>query len=99
MRNWSLLSKSLMWTGSVVIVNVFLEHTSKMTLVQDEQLIQAFLTNRADPAFGHGIGFRRSKGSTNNFKAFGDEDLVEAASKFTVAVMDEEAHGSLGSVI
>jgi hypothetical protein len=70
-----------------------------MSLIQDEQLVQAFLPNRAHPALGHGIGFRCSKGRPNHFKAFRGEDLVEATRKFTIAVMNEEAQGSLGAVI
>ena len=80
-----------MRTGGVVVMRVFLQHPPEMSLVQDEQLIEAFLPNCAHPAFGYGIGLRRTKGRTNNFKAFRDEDLVEAASEFTVAIMNEEA--------
>jgi hypothetical protein len=48
-RNRSLLGKSLMRTSSIVVVNIFLQHTDEMAVVQDEQLIEAFLRNRASP--------------------------------------------------
>ncbi len=85
--------------GSVVVLCVFLQNAHEMSLIQDEQLVQAFLPNCAHPPFSHGIGFRCTKGRPNHFKAFRGEDLVEAAREFTIAVMNEEAQGSLGAVI
>ena len=82
-----LLGKSLMRASRVVVVSTFLQHTNEVSVVQDEQLIKAFSTNRVYPPFRHGIGFQRSQGSTNDFKAFGDENLVEAGGELAIAVM------------
>ncbi len=87
-----------MRTGSVVVVRRFLQHTHEMSLIQDDQLIKAFLANRAHPAFGNRIGFRRAKGCANKFKAFRDKNLVEAAREFTVTVVNEEVHRGLAFV-
>ena len=62
-----------MRTGGVVVVRVFFQHSHEMLLIQNKELVHAFLTNRANPAFGHGIGFRRTKGCANNFKTFRDK--------------------------
>jgi hypothetical protein len=49
-----LLLKALMRPGIVVIRNVLLEHTSEMTLAENQQVVKALLADGANPAFGNG---------------------------------------------
>jgi hypothetical protein len=53
--NWNrwLLSQPLMRPCGVVVVRVLGENPPQMALVQDEQVIQALLTYRANPAFSY----------------------------------------------
>ena len=48
-RTWSgnrhLLIESLMRTRHIVIIDLFLENTDEMPLIQNQQVVKAFLTN------------------------------------------------------
>jgi hypothetical protein len=63
-----------------------------MPLIQNQQVVKAFLTNWTHPTFSDSIGSRRSKRRPYNVDAFWDEDLIEAGREFAVPVMNEETH-------
>lgn len=51
-RNRTALINALMWSRTIVVVDIRRENLLQMALIQDHQLVQALLANRADPAFG-----------------------------------------------
>jgi hypothetical protein len=50
-----LLAETLMRAGVVVEGNVFLENTTQMTSIDDNQPVQTFLTNGTNPPFSNGV--------------------------------------------
>ncbi len=53
-----LLSNPLMRPGMVEIRGVLLQHTVKMSFIQDDHLVEALLTDGANPALGERIRLR-----------------------------------------
>ena len=48
-----------MWTVVVVIVEIFPENSSKMFLVENDHVVKAFSTDRADDPLDIGVGIPR----------------------------------------
>src|SRR2546428_1944240 len=61
--------QGLMGTDGVVVGEVRAQQAAEMTLIEDDDVVQAFTADRADQAFGEGI----LPGG-----AWGDEDLVDS---------------------
>jgi hypothetical protein len=71
------------------------EHAPELPAVDDKGPVEALAPERADPALGVGGGVWRSDRRADDRHAFAVEDLVEAAAKLAVAVVEEEAKGLL----
>ncbi len=92
-RNRRLLLKSLMGTGAIVVVDILLQHAVQMPCTEDEQAIQAFLTHRANPAFGIGIGVGCSKRRMDHGHPGGLKDSVKGWRKRAIVVVNQEVDG------
>jgi hypothetical protein len=57
----AILAEREMCTASVVVVEVRRQHTAQVTLIEDEDVIEAFAADRADDAFDIGVLPRRSR--------------------------------------
>jgi hypothetical protein len=44
---------------AVVVLDVVLEHEAQVPLVDDQEPVETFAAERADPPFGVGVGSRR----------------------------------------
>ena len=71
--------------------DIFSEHAAEMGLVGNQQVIQAFVPNRADPALSKGIRIRCLPRGEQNFETLALKNSVERPRKFRVTVMNEEA--------
>jgi hypothetical protein len=58
-RYRKMLMNSLVWMISVVVGFVFLEYAMKLAFIQDQDLVQTFLWNRAYPPYNESIRFTR----------------------------------------
>jgi len=56
----------------------------------DQDPVEAVGADCANPALGEGVGVRRSDRGSDDFDAFGAEDLVEGMAEFRVAIVDQE---------
>src|SRR5262245_36495613 len=90
--NWCLLAEPLMRPGCIVISSVFGQHVDQVTLVENQQVVQASFPDGANPALRDGVGFGRLEWSQHDFDAFGDKDVIKGSREFGVVVMDEKAH-------
>jgi hypothetical protein len=45
-----------MWPVCVVVLGVLVEHGGEMPFIGDEDLVETFASDGADPAFGVGVG-------------------------------------------
>ncbi len=64
-----------------------------MTIVDQEEMIQAFFANRTNPALGIGVRVRRVRGRQKDVDARGPKDRIEARGELGIAVMDKVARG------
>src|SRR5262249_36483220 len=63
-----------------------------MPLAQNEQVIQAFVTNRANPALRYRVRLWSLEWREHDFDALGDEDAVKCSRELGVVVVDQEPH-------
>jgi hypothetical protein len=56
----------------------------------DQDPVEAVGADCANPALGEGVGVRRLDRGSDDFDAFGAEDLVEGMAEFRVAIVDQE---------
>ena len=82
-----------MWPVLVVMALVDAQDVLEVMRAEDEDPIEAFGADRADPAFGVGVGVRRLDRCADHLDALGAEDLVEGVAEFRVAVVNEEQGG------
>ena len=78
-----------MRSGGIVISYVFGEHLLQMTLVEDQQAVQAIFPDGANPALSHCIGFGSMKGCPDDFEALRNKNRVEGDREFGITVMHE----------
>jgi len=56
----------------------------------DQDVIQAFFSDSANPAFGEGIGIRRLKRGMDNVDTFRLKDSIKSLAEFGIVVVDQE---------
>jgi hypothetical protein len=64
-RLGAILVQREMSAASVVVLKVCRQHTAQVMLIEDEDVIEAFATDRADDAFDIGVLPRRSRRGDN----------------------------------
>jgi hypothetical protein len=74
----------------VVVLGVLAQDPFEVALAGDEQPVQAFAPDGADPALGVGPGARCAEGRADHAHALGAEQVVERAGELDVAVPDED---------
>lgn len=76
---------------AVVVLDIGLQHRSKMPFAQDENSIEALGANRSDEPFGIGVGLRCPPRRAQDLDPLGPEDLVEDWAEPLVPVMNQVA--------
>jgi hypothetical protein len=82
----------------VVMAGIDAKHALELAPAEDEQPVEALATHAADPALGVGIRVRCLYGRTDHSHFFATEDVIEAAAKLGVAIVDQEAERLLAIV-
>jgi hypothetical protein len=77
----------------VEVRDVLGQDLTQVTLIEDEGLIQALLSDRSHPSLGNWIGLWRSEWDTNLSDSQALEPSVEERPITAIAVMDENARG------
>ena len=90
---WTLVTYPLMWSCSVVVMHIFPQDRIQMPFVDDDQLVEALLTDGADPAFRVGIGIRRSNRRLDDFKVLCSKDLIKGPCELRVMIVEKVAKG------
>ena len=85
-----MLIDTLMGARSVVVLRKFDQDALQMLRIDDENMIQAFLPDSANPPFGVSICIGSLKRSVNDRDAFGLEDGLKGPAEGTVIVVDQE---------
>ena len=83
------LRECAVWPVRVVVLRVRLEDLVEVTASEDQDPVEAFAADAADPAFGVRPCFRRPHRRFDHANAIGAEDLVELACELAVAVADQ----------
>ena len=65
-RHGTALINALMRSGMVVVGDIRAQHTAKMALAKDDDPVQAFLANGANPAFSESVRIRYSLDTVEN---------------------------------
>lgn len=68
------------------------QDVGELPLAEDQDPVEAFVPDGADPALEVGVRRRRLERSSDHAGPLGREDRVEGARELLVAVMDQEAH-------
>jgi hypothetical protein len=79
----------------VVILDILGQHSSQVTLVDNEQVVKAFFSNGSNPPFRECVRFGCSTGSEYRFYAFSLEYPVEGSSELGIAVVDQKSYRQL----
>jgi hypothetical protein len=66
-----------------------------LSVGHDEEPVEAFPPNGADPAFGERVRLWRSEWSTDDLDGFAAENIVEGAAELAVTSVDQKAERSL----
>ena len=85
-----MLIDTLMGARSVVVLRKFDQDGLQMLSIDDENLIQAFFPDSANPPFGVSICIGSLKRSVNDRDAFGLEDGIKGLAEGTVIFVDQE---------
>ena len=84
-----MLIDTLMGSRSVVVLRKFDQDALQMLRIDDENMIQAFFPDSANPPFGVSICIGSLKRSVNDRDAFGLEDGIKGLAEGTVIVVDQ----------
>ena len=85
-----MLIDTLMGARSVVVLRKFDQDALQMLSIDDENMIQAFFPDCANPPFGVSICIGSLKRSVNDIDAFGLENGIKGLAEGTVIVVDQE---------
>ena len=85
-----MLIETLMGTRSVVVLRKFDQDALQMLRIDDENMIQAFFPDSANPPFSISICIGSLKRSVNDRDAFGLENGIKSLAKQAVIVVDQE---------
>ena len=66
-----------MWPGSIVKPHVFFEYIVQVAIVQDKDVVKAFMPYRSYPALSVSVGLWSTKWCTDNLYAHGAKHIVE----------------------
>jgi hypothetical protein len=66
------------------------DHVLEMPAAEDEEPVEAFAADTADPPLGARSRLRCPHGRLNHPNSLGSEDLVEVANELAAAVTDQE---------
>ena len=81
-----------MWALSVVVLDMDPEGLLQVTTANDEEPVEAFGADGADPPLGVGIGVRRLDRRDEYLGALGAEHVVEPARDLCVSISNEEPY-------
>ena len=79
---------------SVVVLSKFDQDALQMLTIDDQNIIQAFFPDSANPPFGVSICIGSLKRSVNDRDAFGLENGIKGHAEGTVMVVDQELYAS-----
>ena len=85
-----MLIDTLMGARSVVVLSKFDQDALQMLSIDDENMIQAFFPDSANPPFGVSICLGSLKRSVNDMDAFGLENGIKGLAEGTVIVVEQE---------
>jgi hypothetical protein len=91
-RDWAPLVNTLMGSCLVVELNVLAHNTGQMIGIDDNELVQTFVSNGAHPAFGKGIGVWRTHGGADDMNALRPEDVIEVQGELGISVVNEKSN-------
>ena len=87
---WWAEFEAAVWPVRVVVGDVGSQDGFEMASPEDEDPVEAFASDGADPAFGVGVGLGCADGGPDRGDVFGAKDVVEGTGEFGVSVSDQE---------
>jgi len=91
-RDRCLLLQTLMGARFIIKCHGLAHDTMPVTLVDDEEAIQARRAERPHPPLCEGIGFRCARGCQDHLDPFGEENPIKSARELGVAIMNQKLH-------
>lgn len=84
-----------MWTAQIVISGVLVHDAVQMLLIENDELVQTFLTDCPHPAFSKRIGIRCSERRGNNVNGLAFKDRIKFQGEFTIMIVNQVANGRI----
>lgn len=84
------LADPLVWPRGVEIASVLVEKALEMAIAQDDDVIEALVTQRADEAFDESVRLGREDGGTDHADPCGLGGRVEGGRELPVVVAEKE---------
>ena len=85
-----MLIERAVWPMRVVVGDVLAQHRLELPARHDQDPVETFATDAADPALGMRFRTRRRDRRPERPEPFRTEDLVESGREFLVAVADQD---------
>lgn len=83
------LIDSLMGSRSIEVPHIVCQHTTKMTLMQDQEMVETLSADTAQEALADGIGPGSSVGSSEHLDAAGGRDTCKLIPVLAIVVTDQ----------
>lgn len=77
------------WSGKVAVLDIDSQHAFEVAAVADQQPVQAFGPDGANPAFGVGVRLRRPHRGADHSDPVRGKDVIEGGGELRVAVTDQ----------
>jgi hypothetical protein len=85
-----LLIERSVWAVGVVVLDVLPKYCREVVRSSDQEMVEAFAAQRADPALGDRVGPRRLDWGAEDADAGASEDRVDGGGELAVPVTDQE---------
>ncbi len=85
-------AKPPVWPVRVVVPHVIVQNSLQLAPSDDQQVVEAFAADRADPTFREGVGVRRLDRGQDHGRADRSEDVIEGRGELRVPVANQVSH-------
>src|SRR5947207_8708559 len=74
----------------IVVVGILPQHATQVSLVRDQDLVEAFSADRAYPTLGDSIRIGGTKRGQDSLDTFGDQYGFKGAHELGISIMDQK---------
>jgi hypothetical protein len=79
------------WASLIEVALVLMEGPAEVTLIEDEEKVEAFASQAAQESLAYGISFRSLKGSSQDLDIGPIGDPVKSSAELVVVITNQES--------